>query len=127
VIFAIRWPRVSLSFRRRKGVKSALSSLRLIREKLASEDKESLFGSAANNPERKTRLQREIEATDREIDQLVRGTGLIFAIRWPRVSLGFRKPLRLGPDANFTEMDYALNIRIFIPLGRAGRSPCGDG
>ncbi|GEM_PF-4250928 len=31
----------------------------------------SLFGSAANNPEQETRLQREIEATDREIDQLV--------------------------------------------------------
>ncbi len=25
-----------------------------------------MFGSAANNPEQKTRLQREIEATDRE-------------------------------------------------------------
>ncbi|MEK6613607.1 MAG: hypothetical protein AABZ66_01850, partial [Candidatus Binatota bacterium] len=33
--------------------------------------RESLFGSAANNPERKTRLEREIEATDRRIDQLV--------------------------------------------------------
>ncbi len=33
--------------------------------------RESLFGSAANNPERKTRLQCEIEATDRRIDQLV--------------------------------------------------------
>jgi len=33
--------------------------------------RESLFGSAANNRERKTRLQREIEATDRQIDQLV--------------------------------------------------------
>ena len=31
----------------------------------------SLFGSAANNPEQKSRLQREIEATDRQIDQLV--------------------------------------------------------
>ena len=30
-----------------------------------------MFGSAANNPERKTRLRREIEAADREIDQLV--------------------------------------------------------
>jgi len=33
--------------------------------------RESLFGSAANNPEQKTRLQREIEATDHQIDQLV--------------------------------------------------------
>ena len=33
--------------------------------------RESLFGSAANNSERKTRLQREIEAADRQIDQLV--------------------------------------------------------
>jgi len=32
---------------------------------------ESLFGSAANNPERNTRLQREIDATDRQIDELV--------------------------------------------------------
>jgi len=32
---------------------------------------ESLFESPANNSERKTRLQREIEATDRQIDQLV--------------------------------------------------------
>jgi hypothetical protein len=32
---------------------------------------ESLFGSAANNPEHKTRLQREIEATNCQIDQLV--------------------------------------------------------
>ncbi len=31
----------------------------------------SALGSTANNPERKTRLQREIEATDRQIDQLV--------------------------------------------------------
>jgi len=30
-----------------------------------------LSGSAANNPEQKTRLQREIEATGRQIDQLV--------------------------------------------------------
>lgn len=30
-----------------------------------------LFGSAANNPERKTRPQREIDATDRQFDQLV--------------------------------------------------------
>ncbi len=29
------------------------------------------MGSAANNPEQKSRLQREIEATDRQIDQLV--------------------------------------------------------
>jgi len=33
--------------------------------------RESLFESAANNPEQKTRLHREIEATDRQIDQLV--------------------------------------------------------
>ncbi len=33
--------------------------------------RESSFGSVVNNPERKTRLQREIEATDRQIDQLV--------------------------------------------------------
>jgi hypothetical protein len=33
--------------------------------------RESLFGSAANNPERKAHLEREIEATDRQIDQLV--------------------------------------------------------
>jgi hypothetical protein len=36
-----------------------------------------------------------------------RGSGLIFAIRWPRVLLSFRKPLRPGPDANFMEMGYA--------------------
>ena len=30
-----------------------------------------LFGSAANHPERKTRLQREIDAIDRQLDQLV--------------------------------------------------------
>jgi hypothetical protein len=29
------------------------------------------LGSAANNPERKTRLQREIEIADHQIDQLV--------------------------------------------------------
>jgi hypothetical protein len=29
------------------------------------------LGSAANNPGRKPRLQREIDATDRQIDQLV--------------------------------------------------------
>ena len=34
-------------------------------------EKEFLFGSAASNPERKTRFQREIEAADRQIDQLV--------------------------------------------------------
>src|SRR3989338_2741694 len=33
--------------------------------------RESLFGSAANNPDDKPRLQRQIEATDRQIDQLV--------------------------------------------------------
>ena len=33
--------------------------------------RQSLFGSAANKPEPKTRLQREIEATDRRIDQLI--------------------------------------------------------
>jgi predicted nucleic acid-binding Zn-ribbon protein len=33
--------------------------------------RESLFGLAVNNSEQKTRLQREIEATDRQIDQLV--------------------------------------------------------
>ena len=33
--------------------------------------REYLFGAAANNPEWKTRLQREIETTDRQIDQLV--------------------------------------------------------
>jgi hypothetical protein len=33
--------------------------------------KEFLFGSAGSNLEWKTRLQREIEATDRQIDQLV--------------------------------------------------------
>ena len=32
-----------------------------------------VFGSAANNPERKTRLHREIEATARQIDQIVYG------------------------------------------------------
>ncbi len=32
---------------------------------------ESLLGSTASNPEQKTRLQREIEATDREVAQLV--------------------------------------------------------
>ena len=37
---------------------------------------ESLFGSAVNNPERKTRLQCEIDATDRQIDQLVYSRGL---------------------------------------------------
>jgi predicted nucleic acid-binding Zn-ribbon protein len=31
----------------------------------------SLFESAANNPERKTRLEREIDTIDRQIDQLV--------------------------------------------------------
>lgn len=31
---------------------------------------ESLFGSAANNPERKTRIQRKIDAADRQIDQV---------------------------------------------------------
>jgi len=30
-----------------------------------------LFGSAANNPEQETRLQREIDVTDHQIDQLV--------------------------------------------------------
>lgn len=33
--------------------------------------KESLSGSAAKNPKQKTRLQREIDDTDRQIDQLV--------------------------------------------------------
>ena len=33
--------------------------------------RESLFGSAANNPKQKTRLQRESETTNRQIDQLV--------------------------------------------------------
>ena len=32
---------------------------------------ESLFGSTLNNLEQKTRLQREIDFTDRQIDQLV--------------------------------------------------------
>jgi hypothetical protein len=36
---------------------------------------ESLLGSPANSAEQKTRLQREIEATDREIDQLVYSRG----------------------------------------------------
>lgn len=31
----------------------------------------------------------------------------MFAIRWPRVSLSFRRPLRLVLDANFMEMGYA--------------------
>jgi len=39
--------------------------------KRRSRRREFLSASAANNPERKTRLQREIEAADREIDQLV--------------------------------------------------------
>jgi len=43
----------------------------LIREKCLFRRRESLFGSAANNPEQKTRLRRDIEATDRQIDQLV--------------------------------------------------------
>ena len=38
---------------------------------MSVQKRESLFGSAASNPEWKTRLQREIEATDRQIDQLV--------------------------------------------------------
>jgi hypothetical protein len=32
--------------------------------------RESLLGPAANNPDQKTRRRREIEATDRQIDQL---------------------------------------------------------
>jgi len=35
-----------------------------------------LFGSAANNSEQETPLQREIEATGRQIDQLVYSRGL---------------------------------------------------
>jgi hypothetical protein len=58
-------------YRGGKEVRSAFSSLRLIRERFASEDKESLFGSAAMNPNVKTRLQREVEVTDRQIDQLL--------------------------------------------------------
>jgi hypothetical protein len=38
---------------------------------LGKRGRESLFGSAANNREQKNRLQREINATDRQIDQLV--------------------------------------------------------
>ncbi len=42
-------------------IKSALGSLRLIREKCLFRRRESLFGSAVNNPEQKTRLERAIE------------------------------------------------------------------
>ena len=43
----------------------------------------------------------------------------MFAIRWPRGSLSFRKPLRLGPDANFMEMGSASNTRMAAkPLSR---------
>jgi len=87
--------------------------------------RESLFESAAKNPEQKTRLQREIESTDRQIDQLVYelyglteggimgepGTGLIFAIRWPRVSLSFRKPLPLGPACQTLRRWAMLKLR----------------
>jgi hypothetical protein len=65
--------RISSFVRRRKEDanlfcrRQRASFLGLIRKK----GWESLFGSAANNPERKTRLQREIEATDHQIDQLV--------------------------------------------------------
>lgn len=41
------------------------------REPFLYREKESLPGSAANSPERKTRLQREINAADRQIDRLV--------------------------------------------------------
>lgn len=43
----------------------------MIREKCLFRRRESLFGSTLNNLEQKTRLQREIEATDRQIDHLV--------------------------------------------------------
>jgi len=56
-------------------VKSALlvpfASLRQPLRSALGGKRESLFESAANNPEQKTRLQREIKAADGQIDQLV--------------------------------------------------------
>ena len=56
------------------GVKSALGSTSnpmCVKTMNRVRKRESLFGSTLNNPEQKTRFQREIEATDRQIDQLV--------------------------------------------------------
>ena len=40
-------------------------------ERVRKQRRDSSFGSAANNLEQETRFQREIDATDRQIDQLV--------------------------------------------------------